>query len=86
MPKISQFFGILIFMYFRDHAPPHFHAQYGDYEGLIDIRSKMLIQGNLPPRVLGLVIEWASLYSKELEKSWEAASKGAHPQKIPPLK
>jgi len=86
MPKISQFFGIVIYMYFRDHAPPHFHAQYGEFEGLIGIDSRTLIQGNLPPRVLGLVMEWASLYSKELSKSWEAASKGSPPHKIPPLK
>lgn len=86
MPEISQFFGIVIYMYFRDHAPPHFHAQYGEFEGLISIDSKSIIQGNLPPRALGLVIEWATMYSKELKKSWEAAYRGDQPQKIPPLK
>jgi len=39
MPKVSQFFGVLIYMYFRDHAPPHFHAQYGDFEALIEIKT-----------------------------------------------
>ena len=86
MPKISQFFGIMIFMYFRDHAPPHFHAQYGEFEGIIGLSPIGLIKGNLPPRVLGLVIEWATLYSKELAGAWDAASKRQAPQKIPPLK
>jgi len=60
MPKISQFFGILIFMYFRDHAPLHFHAKYGEFEGVMGLNPIRLLQGNLPPRVLGLVIEWAN--------------------------
>jgi hypothetical protein len=62
MPKICQFFGIVIYMYFRDHAPPHFHAKYGGQEGMIGLDPVTLIQGNLPPRVLGLVIEWATMY------------------------
>ena len=86
MPKISQFFGILIFMYFRDHAPPHFHAKYGEYEGMIGFNPIQLLNGNLPPRVLGLVIQWADVYSKELEKAWNAASRGETIPKIPPLK
>ncbi len=85
MPKISQFFGILIFMYFRDHAPPHFHAKYGGYEGVIGLNPIRLIEGNLPPRVLGLVIEWATLYSVELANAWNAAAKGEAIPKVPPL-
>jgi len=86
MPKISHFFGIMIFMHFRDHAPPHFHAQYGDFAGIIGLTPIGLIKGDLPPRVLGLVTEWATLYSKELISAWEATSTGQIPQKIPPLK
>lgn len=66
MPLISRFFGIAIYMYYDDHAPPHFHAIYGDEEGLIDIRQCNLISGRLSPRVLGLVIEWASYHKEEL--------------------
>ena len=85
MPKISQFFGILIYMYFRDHAPPHFHAKYGDFEGMIGLDPIRLIEGDLPPRVLGLAIEWATMYSKELNNAWKAASKGESIPKVPPL-
>ena len=68
------------------HQAAALHAQYGEFEGLVSIDSKHLIQGDLPPRVLGMVIEWANLYSKELNKAWEIASKGQLPQKIPPLR
>ena len=85
MPKISQFLGILIFMYFRDHAPPHFHAKYGEYEGIIGLNPIRQITGNLPPRILGLVIEWATLYSVELTTAWNAAANGQSIPKVPPL-
>lgn len=54
MPTISTFFGILIQMYFRDHAPPHFHAIYGEDEATIDIRTLEITRGRLPRRALGL--------------------------------
>jgi hypothetical protein len=58
MPEISRFYGIVIRMYFDEHLPPHFHAEYGDYEALININTLAVISGKLPPRALGLVIEW----------------------------
>lgn len=73
MPQISFFLGIIIRMFYRDHNPPHFHAVYAEYEGLIDISKLELIGGSLPPRVLGLVIEWAALHQKELLENWERA-------------
>jgi hypothetical protein len=85
MPKISQFLGIMIFMYFRDHSPPHFHAKYGDFEGIISLNPIRLIEGKLPPRILGLVIEWATLYSVELISAWNAAESGDAIPKVPPL-
>jgi Domain of unknown function (DUF4160) len=39
MPEISRFFGIVIKMFFDDHNPPHFHAEYGGDLALIDIRT-----------------------------------------------
>lgn len=66
MPQISNFLGIVIKMFYREHNPPHFHAEYGEYEGLIDIKKLELWAGHLPPRVLGLVIEWAALHQDEL--------------------
>jgi hypothetical protein len=62
MPEISRFFGIIIKMFFDDHNPPHFHAEYGDETALVDIRTLAVFSGHLPPRVTGFVIEWASLH------------------------
>lgn len=58
MPEISRFYGVVFRMYFADHNPPHFHAIYGGQEARIDIRSLAAFTGRLPPRALGLVIEW----------------------------
>lgn len=57
MPQISYFLGVFIRMYYRDHNPPHFHANYADIEGIIDIEKNEIIGGELPPRVLLLVRE-----------------------------
>ncbi len=62
MPKVSEFFGISIYIHYREHPPPHFHAVYGDREALISIRDLVVVEGKLPARVLGLVIEWATLH------------------------
>ena len=47
-------------MYFGDHGPPHFRAEYGEHKAVIDIHMLVVIGGYIPPRVLGMVIEWAS--------------------------
>jgi len=57
MPSISEFFGIVIRMYYDDHYPAHFHAYYGEFEAIIDINNIALVRGKLPPRVLALVVE-----------------------------
>lgn len=66
MPRISDFFGIAIFIYWDDHNPPHFHAEYGEYEILIQIADLQTYSGLLPSRAYGLVMEWASLHREEL--------------------
>ena len=71
MPEISRFLGIVIKMYFEDHNPPHFHAFYGEYEGVFSIDTLEIITGKMPPRIVWLVIEWAELHKKELKKNWE---------------
>jgi len=73
MPTISRFFGILIQMYFKDHSPLHFHAKYGESEALIGIKDFALLEGKLPSKVLGLVIEWASSHQDELLENWNLA-------------
>ena len=72
-------------MFYRDHNPPHFHAVYGDYEALIDIHKNEIISGTLPPRVLGLVVEWAALHQQELMENWERSKKREELLKIEPL-
>ena len=84
-PEISRFFGIVIKMLFDDHNPPHFHAEYGSDLALIDIRSLAVFSGRLPPRVTGLVIEWATLHQQELLADWDRARAREELQKIPPL-
>ena len=44
-------------MYFNDHNPPHFHVRHGEHRAVLRIQPLMLLHGNLPPRVLGLVME-----------------------------
>jgi hypothetical protein len=73
MPEISRFFGIVVKMFFDDHNPPHFHALYGREEALIEIRTLAVFAGRLPPRVLGLVIEWATVHQQELLDDWHRA-------------
>ena len=85
MPRISEFFGISIHMYWRDHNPPHFHAVYGDADAAISIDDLRILRGALPPRVLGLVIEWAGLHQEELAELWRRAQKLEPPGKIEPL-
>ncbi len=73
-------------MFFDDHNPPHFHALYGENEVLVDINTFAVFAGHLPPRALGLVIEWATQHQDELLNDWERAQ-GQEPLiKIEPLK
>ncbi len=85
MPEISRFLGIVIAMYYRDHEPAHFHAIYGDSEAIFSIDDLRIIEGKLPGRVAGLVLEWATLHKKELEKDWELCKKYQPLNKINPL-
>lgn len=85
MPTISMFFGILIQMHWREHAPPHFHALYGEYEVLIDIRTLEIMSGNIPKRALALVLEWVQTHRAELMEDWELCEQNQNPKKIQPL-
>jgi hypothetical protein len=86
MPTISTFFGILIQMFWADHAPPHFHALYAEHEALIDIRTLEIIKGTMPRRALALILEWASQYRAELFEDWKLCEHNQSPKKISPLK
>lgn len=85
MPEISRFYGIVIKMYFADHAPPHFHAEYAEFEARIAIGSLTVLSGNLPPRAMGLVAEWTTLHQRELRELWELASQSQPLHRLEPL-
>lgn len=85
MPELSRFYGIVIQMYFGDHPPPHFHAIYGGSKAVVDIETLAIIEGQLPPRARGLVIEWATIHQSELREAFDKASTLQAPDKIPPL-
>ena len=85
MPELSRFYGIIIRMYFDDHAPPHFHAAYGGEEAVVGIEALAVLHGHLPPRARGLVVEWASLHQAELREAWDQAKRLERPGKIAPL-
>jgi hypothetical protein len=72
-------------MYFNDHFPPHFHADYGEYAAELTIETLEIIQGRLPQRVLGLVLEWAVIHRNELREDWEKARDKEPLEAIPPL-
>jgi hypothetical protein len=71
MPEIARFYGIVIKLYFGDHAPPHFHASYGEYNEVIEIRSLQTVEGALPRRARALVLEWARQNQAELQRMWD---------------
>lgn len=84
MPEISRFLGIVIAMFYRDHAPPHFHAIYGEYEMTVDIETGV-IHGDFPKRAVRLVFEWLDLHKEELHKDWHLAEANRPLKKIAPL-
>lgn len=71
MLVICRFYGIIIKMYFNDHLPPHLHAIYGEYNGIIDLNTFEMLEGDLPTRALKLVQEWTEYYQLDLLKMWE---------------
>ncbi len=85
MPEISRFFGISIKMFYGEHLPAHFHAWYGEYKAVVDIPRLVVIGGHLPPRTLGMVIEWASQHQGELLDLWARAGNNQPLYRVPPL-
>ena len=85
MPELSRFLGITIAMYFKDHNPPHFHVLYNEYDAEIEIKTLSVLDGKLPPRILGLALEWAELHKDELMEDWNLIQKTGKYNKIKPL-
>lgn len=86
MPTISAFYGMLIRMYFNDHAPAHFHVEYGEYKATVDILKLALAEGELPRRAAALVLDWAELHQQELMEDWRLCMEKQPPKPIAPLK
>ena len=85
MPEISLFFGIKITMYYSEHNPPHFHAEYAGSKALIDIQNSYVIRGALPGRQLKLVLAWCEIHKDELMQNWELSKDAKQLNRINPL-
>jgi len=81
-----MFYGIIISMFYDDHDPPHFHAKYAEFKGIIDIQLLNMIKGNLPRRALELILDWAELHQAELLTDWDLCKQKQMPHNIEPLK
>ena len=85
MPELARFYGIVVQVYFGDHLPAHFHVQYAGQTAKVDIETLALIDGDLPARAKGLVIEWATLHQEELREAFRKAANLQRPGSIDPL-
>ena len=85
MPEISRFLGIVITTYFNDQNPPHFHVRYEEFRALDGIEPLELREGRLPPRVLGLVMEWGEMHQAELIENWTSLAGEGIFRRIAPL-
>jgi hypothetical protein len=85
MPRISIFFGIVVYMYYDEHEPPHFHASYEGMEAMFDFEGN-LIKGNISIRAQNLIKEWCSIHMRELEENWEKSKEGKPLNWIEPLR
>ena len=88
MPTLSMFFGIIIRMYYapKEHNPPHIHIYYQDFKAVISIVNYELMQGELPPRQIRLVLAWIEIHQDELLADWKLCQNGEKPFSIEPLK
>jgi hypothetical protein len=85
VPEVCRFLGIIITFNYDEHNPPHFHASYGEFEGIFLIKELRMSEGNLPKRVKNLILEWADEHREELITNWNLARAEQPLQKIPPL-
>ena len=85
MPEISSFYGIVIYMYFNEHNPPHFHVNYGEYNAIVTIEDG-IVTGSIPRRALNLIYDWLDLHKDELMENWRRLKNCDSFLKIEPLK
>ena len=75
----------MIRMFFEDHAPPHFHAEYNEFELVVGISPIKILKGKGPKRVESMVLEWTAIHQEELLLAWDQCSKPEQSIKIAPL-
>jgi len=85
MPSIAEFLGMVVYMYWNEHAPPHFHVRFGDMWAEIEIHTGLLKKGALPRKKLKKIEEWRKLHIEELLINWEIVQKNGSPHKVPTL-
>ncbi|HEX5083760.1 MAG TPA: DUF4160 domain-containing protein [Blastocatellia bacterium] len=85
MPRISEFFGVVIYMYYNDHQPPHFHAEYAEAEAVYGIETLETLRGELPRRAHAMVVEWATRHRPDLREDWDLARRRMPLRWIAPL-
>ncbi|MCM1184374.1 MAG: DUF4160 domain-containing protein [Roseburia sp.] len=85
MPEISLFYGIKVTMYYDDHTPPHFHAEYNGNRIIVDIIKGKVIKGGFPGKQLKLILAWAVIHQDELMQNWELSKAGKPLNRINPL-
>lgn len=86
MPTISMFRGIKIFMNWRDHMPPHFHATYGGKEAVISIMDLEVLDGSIPSKQIKMILGWAAFHQEELMENWRLAEDKQELFAIEPLR
>ena len=84
MPVLSRFYGLVVFMNYREHNPPHFHARYQGFEVSVEITSGV-VKGHMPSRALKLLFEWMALHQEELLENWALAEQSKSLKEIEPL-
>ncbi len=85
MPEVSSFYGIKVTMYYDDHNPPHFHAEYNGNKIIVDIIKGKVIEGSFPSKQLKLILAWAVIHQEELMENWKLAGLGKPLNRIKPL-
>lgn len=86
MPTICMFRGIKIYINWRDHLPPHFHATYSGQEVLVSINDLELLEGSMPNKQLKMLLGWAAFHQEELIENWTLAANKQDLFPIEPLK
>lgn len=83
MPVIARFYGIVAKMYLlgKEHNPPHIHFLYGEHNGVLDLQTLSMMEGDLSGKALSMALEWAGKYQADLLEMWQSQQF----RKLPPL-